>query len=178
MSIDHALTLALNSLAARSDAADFAFILLAQWAIIALVLSFLAFPYLARRRGLDFWHLILNTTFVGVALVVFNLIVGALAFRARPFVAIGAASIIDSTWLDNAFPSVHTMVAFLIAAMAYHLNRKAGLALLAVAALVGISRVVVGVHFASDVIAGAVLGALGAYAIEVLYIRNFQGKNK
>ena len=42
---------------------------------------------------------------------------------------------------------------------------------LAIAVLVGLSRVAVGVHYPSDVIGGAILGVLGAYATRALFAR-------
>lgn len=62
------------------------------------------------------------------------------------------------------FPSGHTVTAFvLFGVLAYHLRRWR-LPLLAVAALAGLSRVTIGVHWPIDVIAGAVIGLAAAWA--------------
>jgi membrane-associated phospholipid phosphatase len=65
----------------------------------------------------------------------------------------------------GAFPSGHTATAFLYAGVwALSLRRRALAALpVAVAAAVGISRMVVGVHWPSDVLAGAALGWVAAW---------------
>jgi undecaprenyl-diphosphatase len=63
---------------------------------------------------------------------------------------------------DNpSFPSGHASSAFAAgAALAVFAPRWLGAVFLAVAALVGVSRIELGVHYATDVIAGSILGAL------------------
>jgi len=62
------------------------------------------------------------------------------------------------------FPSGHTVTAFvLFGVLAYH-ARRWRVPLLAVAALAGLSRVMVGVHWPVDVVAGALIGLASAWA--------------
>jgi undecaprenyl-diphosphatase len=57
------------------------------------------------------------------------------------------------------FPSGHTITAFAIAVSLGHLYPHAEACLLLVAACIGVSRVLLGMHFLSDVVAGALFGA-------------------
>ena len=57
------------------------------------------------------------------------------------------------------FPSGHTITAFAIALSLGHLYPQIEPALLLMAASIGASRVLLGMHFLSDVLAGAVFGA-------------------
>ena len=67
-------------------------------------------------------------------------------------------SIFDLTGRYNSFPSGHTMVTFTVAAtLAFYYPRMA-IILYPLAALVGLSRVYLGSHYPSDVVAGAFLG--------------------
>lgn len=60
---------------------------------------------------------------------------------------------------DNGFPSDHTLLSAAIAALVYTLNRRIGLALFALALLVGIARIAAGVHSPID-IAGSIAIAI------------------
>jgi undecaprenyl-diphosphatase len=65
---------------------------------------------------------------------------------------------------DPSFPSGHTQTAFGAAAFLSCMYPAAAPFLLIAAALVGVSRVALGVHFPLDVLAGAVIGAAFAVA--------------
>lgn len=82
--------------------------------------------------------------------------------RARPC-AVGAGITVGAAPLDPySFPSGHTMhaVAFSIAAVAHH--GELAWVLAPFAALVALSRMILGLHYPTDVIAGAVIGTLTA----------------
>lgn len=89
--------------------------------------------------------------------------------RARPFV--GDPRVHPSIALphDPSMPSGHAMNAFAGAVLLGAVMPRARWPLLALAALIGLSRIYLGVHFPSDVIAGAILGAaIGAIAAWLL----------
>jgi undecaprenyl-diphosphatase len=89
--------------------------------------------------------------------------------RARPFV--GDPRVHPSIALphDPSMPSGHAMNAFAGAVLLGAVMPRARWPLLALAALIGLSRVYLGVHFPSDVIAGAIVGAaIGAIAAWLL----------
>lgn len=101
-----------------------------------------------------------------VAVLVFSL--KALFGRARPCMCLADVhALVFSTPTDPSFPSGHAAGAFAFAAyVAFeartHVLVKA--AIFALAAGIGLSRVVLGVHFPSDVLAGAVLGCSVTWA--------------
>ena len=101
------------------------------------------------------------------ASTVFALAVGQLISRAvdrpRPFVADpGGVHLFAKHVADAGFPSDHATAAFAIAVAILLRDRRWGLAVIALAAIVAIGRVALGLHYPSDVLAGAALGSLSA----------------
>jgi membrane-associated phospholipid phosphatase len=82
--------------------------------------------------------------------------------------------------IDNSpsFPSGHTSVAFSVATSVYLNSRKWYLAVpaFAWASGVGYSRIYLGQHYPSDVVAGALVGAGSAMAAHWLHKKFFSGK--
>ena len=95
--------------------------------------------------------------------------IGLIYFRPRPFAELAAAYLlINKSVLDKSFPSDHATIAFAAAGAIYFVNRRWGGALLAMAALIALGRVFVGVHYPSDVVAGALLGFVCAFLVHRL----------
>ncbi|MCX6762335.1 MAG: phosphatase PAP2 family protein [Candidatus Moranbacteria bacterium] len=82
-------------------------------------------------------------------------IVSRFYFDPRPFVQGNFAPLIGHA-ADNGFPSDHTLLAAAIAFAIFHFNKKLGLFLFFLAVLVGVARVLAGVHHAAD-IAGSLI---------------------
>lgn len=114
--------------------------------------------------------------FVGVGLPsLFTTIAKRLIGRGRPmhFDDTGlfgrAANLWD--WTYQSFPSGHATTAFALAAVLGFLSERWFYPALALAGVIGVSRVALGVHYPSDVLAGAVVGLLGAYCARWLFAR-------
>lgn len=67
-------------------------------------------------------------------------------------------------WTFQGFPSGHATTAFALAAVVGFISERWFYPTLVFAAAVAVSRVTGGVHYPSDVLAGALVGILGAYA--------------
>jgi undecaprenyl-diphosphatase len=73
---------------------------------------------------------------------------------------------------DNGFTSDHVLLSSAISAIIFYLNRKLGILLLMLAMLVGIARVLAGVHHPIDVIGSIVI----AFSVSFLIYRNLLPK--
>jgi undecaprenyl-diphosphatase len=85
-------------------------------------------------------------------------------FRPRPFVG-HEVNLLFYRPTDSSFPSNPATVGFSLAVAIWLHNRRLGALLLVLATLFGLSRIYCGVHYPSDIIAGALLGALSAYLV-------------
>ncbi len=100
-----------------------------------------------------------------------NALIKALVGRSRPPHEMGLEAIVGVPGSPS-FPSGHAMSAFAVAAAIALLAPRLRWPVLALAALIGFSRVYLGVHFWLDVLAGAALGmAIGA-SIAVAFRRS------
>jgi len=136
------------------------------WSLLAIV----PFAWPSRTRRVTFRLL---GALVATAVVVFAL--KALVGRARPCASLGDVhALVFRAPTDPSFPSGHAAGAFAFAAflafeVGWHPRQRLRSALVVgglfvVAAGIALSRVVLGVHFPSDVTAGAAIGAIIGFA--------------
>lgn len=158
---------ALNGLAGRNVAADAFFIFGAKWLIFlmaALVMAYVAVSWKTsefENRVEHAWHVFVGTAMAFIA----ENVIGFIWFRARPFVTLpDVVKLIEKSAEEKSFPSGHATASFALAFGLLLHNRKWGAALCVLAAWVSLSRVFVGVHYPSDIAAGAVVAALAALA--------------
>ena len=99
-------------------------------------------------------------------------LISGLVDRARPFVADpGGVHLFASHAADAGFPSDHATAAFAIAVAIYLRKRRWGIVALLAACLLSVGRVAAGLHYPSDVLAGAALGAAAAICLWLPPIR-------
>lgn len=103
----------------------------------------------------------MGATSLALDYVFLNLCLKNLVARVRPYVAIKGLEPITHLPSDYSFPSGHTGIAFALASVIFFkCPRKIGVPALLLAALIGFTRLYLGVHYPTDVIAGAAVGML------------------
>lgn len=80
----------------------------------------------------------------------------------RPYEVLDITPIIQKDTKGNSFPSRHVFSIFVIAMTLYYILAPLGITLLFLGIILGIIRVIGGVHFPKDVIAGAIIGILSS----------------
>ncbi len=89
--------------------------------------------------------------------------------RPRPYEALGITPLITKNKIGESFPSRHAASVFIIALAFWSINIYFGIAILALGIIMCLSRVLAGVHYISDVAAGAVISIiLGIFGFFVL----------
>ncbi|SFD34552.1 Membrane-associated phospholipid phosphatase [Devosia psychrophila] len=166
--------------------APFAFVTdfgLSEWvlipSLIVLILSAIVVRLLPQglyRRATHEAALVAGFIFVGVGLpgLAVNLL-KRLFGRARPelFIDTGMFQFqqVFNDWSFQSFPSGHSTTAIGTAFVMGFMAPRYFRLILLIAMMTGISRVVIGMHYPTDVVAGFVIGALGAYAIRNVFAR-------
>lgn len=78
----------------------------------------------------------------------------------RPYEVIDKVPLINKDTQGKSFPSRHVFSAFVIATTIYFIYSPLGVVLMLAGCILAVLRVIGGVHFPRDVIAGAVIGIL------------------
>ena len=124
------------------------------WILCAVVL--LAIPR-TRKTG---YAAVLSLIF---GVIVTNLLLKNIVARPRPFAEIEALIPLIAKPTDFSFPSGHTTASFAVAlVMLRMLPKKIGIPAVVLAALVAFSRLYLGIHYPTDVLAGFVVALVGS----------------
>ena len=136
---------------------------------IALSAVMLCFPK-TRRAGL------LALAAMGICYLFNDVLIKGLAARPRPFVTVPELWPMVAPPGSWSFPSGHTCSSFAAAGIWLRTLERGWMkaAALILAALMGFSRLFVGVHYPSDVLAGMCVGLLGSQLIYWAYRGWFQ----
>ena len=146
----------------RAPAVDAFFIWYTRLGNAGLIWIVLSLAMLLFRRTRKTGVLALFALLLGF--VCCNLTIKPLVGRTRPWLVVEGLRTLVAEHDPNSFPSGHTCAAFAAAGIWWQgLPRRWGGAALVLAGLMGVSRLYVGVHYASDVLAGALLGSMCAW---------------
>ena len=102
----------------------------------------------------------LKATFVPLSVLIVVTIMRRLINAKRPYEVYDYTPAVDKGTKGRSFPSRHTASAFIIAMAFLYLDVKIGVVMLVLATVIGITRVLSGVHFVRDVVFGAILSIL------------------
>ncbi len=136
---------------------------LASLAVPLYGLATVGLWFVARPYGETRWKRASASALVaaGIALLT-NQVISHLWERPRPFVAHASLThVLSARTTDPSFPSDHAAAAFAIAFAVLAFSGRAGALYLSAATLIALSRIALGLHYPSDVLAGLLVG-LGA----------------
>ena len=165
--MDWSLLHSLNDFMAGHDGVEDVLLFYVEASEALFVATLFGVFLFARGPGRMLWRraTVAAVLSAGLALAAGKLI-SELVDRARPFVADPhGVHLFASHAADPGFPSDHATAAFAIAVAILLRKRGWGIVALVAATVLSIGRVALGVHFPSDVVAGAALGAAAALAL-------------
>jgi len=159
-SIDWSLFHTVNSGVALHDWLEDPVTVLAGLAVPLYAVATLALWLLDRPYGRLKWKLASASALGAAALALLaNQLVSHVWDRPRPFAAHEAGThLLAAPSPDPSFPSDHAAAAFAIAFAVLAFSRWGGVAFLGAASFIAVSRVALGLHYPSDVVAGLVVG--------------------
>jgi len=167
MNMDLYLFNLVNSFAGQWSWLDFVGIFFAKYLEYFLWL-FLFFFLMANLK--KYWKMVLEAL---IAAVFTRLILTEgirwLWFRPRPFVSLDFIPLIGKSASEASFPSGHASFYFALSTIVYCYNKKAGILFYATTFLIVTSRIFVGVHWPSDILAGAVIGILMGWILNKIF---------
>lgn len=133
-------------------------LLLAMNTLIPAVF-YASFPVLLLLQFAGSGHWLRSALTAGIPFIALS-IFRRLWNRPRPYEALGITPLIPKEKKGRSFPSRHVFSAFIIAMCWLYYIPTVGLVLLVLAAMLAVIRVVGGVHYVSDVVAGFVFAVV------------------
>lgn len=151
---------------------DTIIIFAAQYLIFAIATAALLYIFLRLPKGELREVILLYVIGIVVAIIVVK-IVGSIYYNPRPFVDGNFTPLFPHS-STNGFPSDHTVAAILLASLLWRYNWQFATVLFVAACIIGVSRVLAGVHHIEDIIGGIVVAVLAAMfaSLAVHYITN------
>jgi undecaprenyl-diphosphatase len=163
MALDTGLFFLLNGFAGQSPVLDGIIVFFAStfaYIVVAAFIVLVAFSVYSRREKIEIVLVTLAAAVVARLGVVE--LIRHYYHRPRPFAALAVHQLLgDANW---SFPSGHAAFFFAIATALYLYNKRWGTLFFVAATLITVSRVIAGVHYPSDILGGALLGAVVGYA--------------
>ncbi|MBQ8057229.1 MAG: phosphatase PAP2 family protein [Ruminococcus sp.] len=102
----------------------------------------------------------LKATFVPLFVLILVTVLRYIINAKRPYEVYDYTPAIKKETKGKSFPSRHTASAFIIALAFLYIDVKLGIIMMVLATLIGITRVLSGVHFIRDVIGGALISII------------------
>lgn len=174
MNLDLIIFNAINQFAGKwvvLDALGIFFAKYFEYFLIAGILIYLAFNF---KKS---WKIIF--TAFGVAIIsrfAVAQIIRWIWFRPRPFINNHVNLLINHA-NEASFPSGHASFYFALAMVIYFYNKKAGIYFFVAAFLISLGRVFTGIHWSSDILAGAIVGILCGWLVAKIFVKIKESSN-
>lgn len=162
INIDHQLFQLINNFAFKWLWLDIVGVLFAKYLIYLMALVLFLFLLKSKKN----WRMILAALISAfTARFIITGLIRLLKPRSRPFISGNNINLLINKINEQSFPSGHASFTFGLATIVYLYNKKWGVVFFVLAFLVSIARVFVGVHWPSDILAGAIIGIFSGWLV-------------
>lgn len=152
-------------LAGRNALLDFIGIFLAEYLAFILFAIFIAVLIFQKNRRKRLYLIFFSILSLVISRGIIETLINRFFFRDRPFVTFQTIPLIGHEPTAS-FPSGHAVVFFTVATLIFLLvSRKWGTWFFVFAAIMGLARIYVGVHYPLDILAGALIGFVTPFVL-------------
>lgn len=177
MSWDFAIFFWLNSVAGISPYLNWFIVFAAQYLLYVMVAVFFIFPIFPIplrlqeifKKNSEFF--IFGMVSSLVARYGVTELIRLFYDRPRPFEALDGVILLVNHPSVASFPSGHAVFSFALALAVFLYYPRAGRWFFLAASLMGIARVIAGVHWLSDILSGALIGVAVTYAAYIVLLK-------
>jgi len=141
-------------------------VFLARWSIYLNVILAAVLLTSGRKKEI---HGVVEAAWSAALALVLTTLLAFLIQRVRPYLASSDVALLIPAPLNTSFPSGHTATAVAIAVAFWMTRRDLGLWSCAVAALVAMGRMAVGVHYPSDILGGIGVGLISYGIVNLIH---------
>ncbi|MES2135240.1 MAG: phosphatase PAP2 family protein [Patescibacteria group bacterium] len=162
MNLDTKVFFSLNSLARKSRLGDFLIMFFGSYIAYPLTLALPVYLFLVQTPLRESILVCASALIAGLmARFVFGSLIRFFHPVPRPFKAHSLKPFIQLK--SPSFPSGHALFFFALSTFVLFFNPLLGVAFFATTALIAIARIIAGLHYPSDMIAGLLIGIVSAY---------------
>ncbi len=147
----------LNNLALQNELFDTIVIFITDWLIWWMFFGVLLL-FLFKKITLEQF---LKIIFYPIIIWIIAKIIKYFYYSPRPFLELENIKLLIEHGGNDSIPSGHTVLSFALATITYLYHKNTGIIFIVLATLIGLSRIIIGVHWPLDVLAGFVFGILG-----------------
>ncbi len=162
----------LNSFAGKYSWLDTLVVFSAETLAVVLLLGLVYFLFSHEHKGKGFHNVIVVLSTALLALLV-ALFIKYIYPYPRPFDVLDNVTKLINPNSMNSFPSGHATFFSAIAGVLYFYHKKLAIFYTLGALLIGVSRVVAGIHWPFDILTGYIVGGLVAVFVYNLYVSVF-----
>jgi len=158
----------LNNLVGKSVCFDGLVIFFGQYLAYWLVAGLFVFLIFGKDKRKEIKMLILAAFSVFLSRVVITELIRLFYFVPRPFINNQIHQLIFHE-TSGSFPSGHAAFFFALAMSIFFFHKKWSILFFTGAVLIGVARIIAGIHWPIDILGGAIIGILSAWIVKIFY---------